>query len=58
MRAPVDLIKEFDGVWVATRSTMRDLKQNTRSALYVDLLDPNPNIKDRHYSLSRLSRGK
>ena len=58
MRAPPETIREFDGVWVATKSIMRDLKQNTHSLLHVDELDPNPDIRDRHYSLARLSRGK
>jgi hypothetical protein len=58
MRAPIELIKEFDGVWVATESVMRNIQENTQSALYVDDLDPNPQIGDRHYSLAKLTRGK
>jgi hypothetical protein len=58
MRAPIELVKEFDGVWVATESVMRNLQENTKSALYVDDLDPNPEISDRHYSLAKLTRGK
>ena len=58
MRAPVGGIEEFDGVWVATESVMRNLKEGTSSALHVDDLDPKPGITDRHYSLGRLTRGR
>jgi hypothetical protein len=56
-RAPYDKIKEFDGVWVATEVTMRDLKQGTSSTLIVERLDPNPNFNDRVFRVDRLAHG-
>lgn len=56
-RAPHHKIKEFDGVWIATEVTMRDLKQGTSSTLIVERLDPNPNFNDRVFHVDRLAHG-
>ena len=58
MRAPADGIREFDGIWVATESTVRDLLQDTSSTLYVDEVDPKPKFKGGTFTSGRLSRGK
>ena len=56
MRAPPSTMRDFDGVWVATESTMRDLRQQTSSTLFVEAIDTEPDLGDRHFSLRRLSR--
>ena len=47
-------IREYDGVWIATESHMRDLQENTTSTLFIDQLQPNPEIPERSFSLRRL----
>jgi hypothetical protein len=54
MEAPAGKIKEFDGAWVAMESTMTDLLEGTQSTLYVDELDPNPNLTDHDFTVARL----
>jgi len=44
-------------MWVASESTMRDLKQGTESTLIVDELELDPVFPPSTFSLSRLSRG-
>ena len=58
MTAPADKIREFDGVWVATESTVRDLRQTTSSSLFIDELDPRPDFKRGVFSSDRLTRGR
>jgi hypothetical protein len=48
--ADVDSIDEFDGVWVATRATMRNLREGTTSTLVVHHLVPNLQLDDRLFS--------
>ncbi len=47
-------IREFDGVWVATVSTMTDILEDTDSTMYVDLLTPNPGLGDGVFSIAAL----
>ena len=54
MRANVDSIREFDGVWVATESSMRNLQEGTTSSLLIENLDPNPALGEQLFSLFRL----
>ena len=58
MTARADTIRGFGDVWLATESTMRDLKQGTSSTLYVDELDPEPHFNRGVFSSGRLARGK
>jgi hypothetical protein len=58
MTAPHDKIKQFDSTWVATDSTMRDLRQLTSSTLLVDALDTKPVFHRQVFTVSRLSKGK
>lgn len=48
-------IKNFDGVWVASESTMKDLLEDTQTTLYVDLLEANPDLSDLDLELSALA---
>ncbi len=48
-------IKEFDGAWIPTESTVTDLLEETSSTMYVDDLEPNPSLDNEMFSLSRLS---
>lgn len=52
--AQVESIREFDGVWIATVSSMRNVPEDTTSTMVVQSLDPNPNLPDRLFSLRRL----
>jgi hypothetical protein len=51
-------IEDFDGVWVARESTMRNLHEGTTSTLHVEKLDPNADLSDHHFSKSRLYQGR
>jgi hypothetical protein len=52
---PHAAIKEFDGAWIPTESTVTDLLEETSSTMYVDELEPNPSLADEMFSLSQLS---
>jgi hypothetical protein len=54
MRASPRSIREFGGIWVATRSTMHNLQEGTRSTLIIERLDPNPALDDHLFSVFRL----
>jgi len=54
LEIPRDKIKRFAGVWIPLESTMVDLTEDTRSALYVDRVVENPSIPDRLFSPQRL----
>jgi hypothetical protein len=54
LRSPYDSIEEFDGAWIPTVTTMRNLREGTSSTLYIERLDPNPDIADRLFSVLRL----
>ena len=56
--APESKIQAFGETWVATESTVRDLRQNTSSTLFVDELDTQPNFKRGAFTTGRLARGK
>ena len=54
MRSNPSSIKEFDGVWIATESTMRNLKEGTSSTTLVEDLDPDLTLADQLFSVFRL----
>jgi hypothetical protein len=54
-RADVESIREFDGVWVPTVSTMRNVKQDTSSTLTIEALVPNPELPERLFSKRQLT---
>lgn len=56
LRAPRSALKEFDGVWVPTESTMTDLLEDTSSTVTLDRVDPNPSIDDSELNTSALER--
>jgi hypothetical protein len=56
MRAPRKSIKDFDGVWVPTESTMTDLLEDTSSTVTIERVDPNPTLEDSEFSSSALER--
>lgn len=58
MTAPGSKIRAFGDAWVATESTMKDLRQQTSSSLYVDELDTNPNFHPKVFHVSQLSKGR
>lgn len=58
LTAKADTIHGFDDVWLATQSTMRDLKNATSSTLFVDELDPKPKFNRGVFSSGHLARGK
>ncbi len=57
MTAPWSKIRAFGDAWVATESTMRDLRQQTSSSLYVDEMDTAPKFHEKIFRVSQLSKG-
>ena len=57
MVAPESKIKEFGDTWVATESTMTDLRQRTSSSLYVEDVDTDPSFHAKIFTVSQLSKG-
>jgi hypothetical protein len=56
MRAEADSIQDFDGAFVPTRSRMTNLKEKTSTSIFVEALDPNVSLADRHFSTFQLTR--
>jgi len=55
MRAPASGLREFNGTWVASESTMLNLKEKTSTRIVVDKLDANVALADRHFSTLQLT---
>jgi hypothetical protein len=55
--APHEKIRAFGDTWVATETTMTDLRQNTNSSIYVDHLDTEPVFHRMTFSVTRLAHG-
>ena len=58
MRASSESIRAFGDLWVATESTMRDIRQKTSSTLHIEDVDTDPNFHPRVFSTSVLAKGK
>lgn len=56
LTSPHRSVKNYDGVWVPTESTMTDLLEDTQSTLTIDTLDPNPPLTDTDFSTSVLEQ--
>ena len=54
MKAEAPSIREFNGVWIATRSSMYNLLEGTSSTLLIEKLEPNPDLADQLFSVFRL----
>ncbi len=54
LRSSVESIKEFDGVWIATVVTMRDVQEDTTSTMLLQHLEPNPQLDDALFNNTRL----
>jgi hypothetical protein len=54
MIADPDSVKEFDGVWIATAQTMTNLQQKTKTNLYIKRLEPDKELPENMFSVSRL----
>lgn len=52
--AEYDSIREFNGVWIPTRSELTNLKEKTTTTILVDDLDANPEIGEQLFSTFRL----
>jgi Outer membrane lipoprotein-sorting protein len=55
MKAPASGIRDFNGTWVASESTMYNLKEKTSTKIIVDKLDANATLADRHFSTFQLT---
>jgi hypothetical protein len=55
MRAPAAGIRDYNGTWVASESTMFNLKEKTSTRILVDKLDANVALADRHFSTLQLT---
>lgn len=51
-------IKQHDGLWVPHRVVMRDLRDETETALIVHEIELEPDIADRTFSQTTLERGR
>jgi hypothetical protein len=58
LRADLDSIDEFQGVWLATRSTMYNRAEGTSSTLIVHHLLPDAELDDRVFSSFRMGTGQ
>ncbi|MCC6847761.1 MAG: outer membrane lipoprotein-sorting protein [Deltaproteobacteria bacterium] len=56
LRSPRASLKEFDGVWVPTESTMTDLLEDTHSTVTLQRVDPNPTLDDGEFNTAALER--
>ena len=52
--ADYDSIREFNGVWIPTRSVLTNMKEKTSTTILVDDLDANPEIGQHLFSTFRL----
>ena len=48
-------IQDFDGAWIATTSTMFNLKEKTSTTIYVEALDPNVHLGEQLFSTFQLT---
>jgi hypothetical protein len=55
MRAVASSVHDFSGTWIATESTMSNLKEKTSTTILVDKLDANVALFDRHFSTLQLT---
>ncbi len=53
---PRDRVEVHGGAWVPMEARMTDIREKTQSILFVDQLEPNPDIADRLFEANRLSR--
>ena len=58
MTSPASTIRAFGDTWVATESTMRDLRQGTTSTMIIDELDTTPNFPQKTFSIGTLYKGR
>lgn len=58
LKSPVDSIREFDGIYVPIRSTMRHLLDETYTNLRVDMLVANPELPNRFFTQRQLEAKK
>jgi hypothetical protein len=55
MKAEPATIQDFDGAWIATTSTMFNLREKTSTTIYVDALDPNVHLGEQLFSTFQLT---
>ena len=58
LKSPVDSIREFDGIYVPIRSTMKHLLDDTYTNLRVDMLVANPELPNRFFTQRQLEAKK
>ena len=57
MLAPHEKMRAFGETWVASESTMHDLRQGTSSSLYVEELKTNPLFHEKTFAVAGLEHG-
>jgi Outer membrane lipoprotein-sorting protein len=55
MKAEPATIQDFDGAWIATTSTMFNLREKTSTTIYVEALDPNVHLGEQLFSTFQLT---
>ena len=54
LRAPPELVREFDGIFLPTRAVMKHLLNDSATTLVVDELEANPDFDQETFNLRRL----
>lgn len=54
LASPHASIEEFDGAWLPTETTVTDLLEETSSTMYIESLEPNPELDDNDFTISNL----
>jgi hypothetical protein len=54
LTSPHASIKEFDGAWLPTETTIVDLLEETTSTMYIEVLEPNVELDDGDFTISKL----
>jgi len=55
MVAEAASIENFEGTWIATRSSMYNLKEKTSTSVFVEALDPDVSLADQAFSTFQLT---
>jgi hypothetical protein len=56
MTSPRETIRDFQGMWMATETTVRDLLEGTSSTLIVDEMVPNAALDDDDFAIAALQQ--
>lgn len=58
LEAPLQMIELHDGAYIPMEATMFDLREETKSVLYTDKVEPNVELDDRLFQPKRLAKNR